>query len=272
MATKKENASTIAKTNLNQFQNLKNFLEILVKDVDIETKQVGRKFRYPISIEKNKMQSNYGTFMDYFIRKLLSDQFQINIRDEFAELVINNPDVYFTGRLKNGSLLNDIKKHYLIFKDSRIKALNMLNSIKITSLSYKLTFHDPLPKAECESNNDNLLEIIKYFGKLPYSEVEMKANVDCEYFEGTADLIFDRKVLYEIKTSKFESPSRFDEKFHVKNFYKLILYGFGYYKKTGKIIKCFKIYNPLLGIDYAMHINDIDMKHFEKVLKHDLTK
>ncbi|KNC25995.1 hypothetical protein FF38_14479 [Lucilia cuprina] len=262
-----ENATNIANKSLHKYPQLKNFIEILTRNSVIQTKKVGREFDYPAGIIKNKLISNYGIFMDYFIRKVLSNQYQIPLTDDVTELVLKEPDTY----LKDGSkvccyLSKAISNHYEIFKDPKNQAMDILKSIKLVSLTYTLSFHDPLPKAEVECDNESLQEIIKYFKNLPYSHVEMKSSINCKYFEGNADLIFDQEVLYEIKTSKYSSLSRNDKNIHVKNFYKLILYGFGYYKKTGKLIKCFKIYNPLLGHEHTLKFDDIDMKHFEQCL------
>lgn len=268
--TKKANATDIANKLLYLCPNLEHFLEILVKDIDIDIKQVGKRFQYPIAIEDNVLYTSYGIFMDYFIRKHLSQQFKIPLTDDNLELVLKNPQEYFKGPGKTLQLQKDMAKNYIIYKDNKQKPMDILDAIKNVSLATTISFHDPLPKSKIETENSSLREVIKYFENLSYSSLDMKTDVSCEYFDGNADLIFDSNVLYEIKTSKFESLKRrpFFE-INVNNFFKLILYGFGYNKKTNKIIKCYKIYNPLLGLEYTLKLEDIDVKHFEEVLKKD---
>ncbi|TMW43237.1 hypothetical protein DOY81_011684 [Sarcophaga bullata] len=267
----KANATDICrKPMIDSFINLKRFLDNLLRNIEITKTNVGKTFNYPNGIVKNKLFSNYGIFMDYFIRKHLSNQYQIDLNDDAVELVLKRPEIYFTGNKKR--IQNDILQHYKIFKDPATKAMDIVKSIKIVSLAYTLTFHDPLPKAEVDSDDAMLLEIIKYFKSLPFKRVEMKTVVDCEYFKGNADLIFNGRegeVLYEIKTSQYVTLRRNDVNFSKQNFYKLILYGFGYYKKTGKIIKTFRIYNPLLGCEHQIVINNIDFKEFERCLEED---
>ena len=268
----KANASDICRSPLiDSFINLKRFLNNLLTNIVITKTNVGKTFNYPNGIIKNKLFSNYGIFMDYFIRKHLSNQYKIDMNDDAVELVLKQPEIYFTGNKKR--VQNDILQHYKIFKDPSTKAMDTVKSIKIVSLAYTLTFHDPLPKAEVDSDDAMLLEIIKYFKSLPFKKVEMKTNVDCKYFSGNADLIFsggEGEVLYEIKTSQYVTLRRNDVNFSNKNFYKLILYGFGYYKKTGRIIKTFRIYNPLLGCTHQIVINNIDFKEFERCLQEDI--
>ncbi|KAM7347390.1 uncharacterized protein ACRADG_006959 isoform 1-T2 [Cochliomyia hominivorax] len=261
---KKLNATDIANHDL--YPNVIKFLQILVKDVDIEIKQVGEKFDYHFSIVKNNLFRNYGIFMDYFIRKCLSNRYEMELSDDITEHILDNTKEYFNGPGKNEQLRNDITKHYDIFKDSQNKTMDILESIRIVSLTYTMSFHDPLPKAKVQWRNENLLAINKYLQELPYRSVEMKPDVNCEYFNGNADLIFDQEVLYEIKTSKYASLKMHNQ---IKNFFKLFLYGFGYYKKTNQIINNYKIYNPLLGLEYTVHLDNIDMIRFEQALKKD---
>lgn len=262
------NATDITNKSLNSFPNVKNFFEILVKDTDIEIKDVAKPFQYHREIIKNRYYSNYGIFMDYFVRKHLSNQFNIKITDHRTEHILKDPDNYIIGTKPD--LQNAIIRHYWLFRDSENKAMDILKSIKVVSLSHTIYFDEPLPKTELYADEENLLEIIKYFQTLPYTTVDLNPSLDCKYFNGDGDLIFDNEVIYEIKTSKFKSLSRDHDTIPLSKFYQLIIYGFAFYKKTGKIIKKYKIYNTLLSCEYSMELNDIDMDLFEDALKKDI--
>lgn len=265
----KLNATDICRSHLNSsFINLKRHLDNLLRNISITKTDVGRSFNYPNGIIKNKLVSNYGIFMDYFIRKHLANQYGMDLNDDAVELVLKQPETYLPG---NKKVEQNLISHYKIYKDPATKAMQIIKSIKIVSLALTLTFHDPLPKAEIDTEDAMLLETIKYFENLPFKKVELKTIVDCEYFSGNADIIFDEgEALYEIKTSQYVTLRRSDTNFAKQNFYKLILYAFGYFKKTGKIIKTFKIYNPLLGCEHKIVIDNIDFKQMESCLANDV--
>lgn len=260
------NATTITNKSLNDFPNVKHFFELLVKDVNIQAKNVGKSFQYTEDVEKYRYFSAHGLFMDYFIRKHLSNQYNINIIDRRTECILETPDDYgLCERLHDA-----IKRHYEIYKDPETKALDIVRSIKIVSMSHLIFFGDTIPEHEYAVNEDNLHEIVKYFESLPYHKVDLNPALGCEYFNADADIIYDDDVIYEIKTSKFRSTEANESKVPLSKFYQPIIYGFGLYKMCGIVIKKFKIYNPLLGDEYTIVLNNIDFELFERVLKHDV--
>ncbi|XP_037825880.1 uncharacterized protein LOC119613882 [Lucilia sericata] len=262
------NATTITNENLDMFPNVKYFFEMLVKDTKIESKHVGRSFQYDESVEKNRYFSAHGLFMDYFIRKHLSNQYNIKIMDVRTEYILENSDNFIVGT--NETLRNAIEEHYEIFKDSNTKAMDIIKSIKTVSLSHLIFFGYNIPKSDYIVNENNLREIIRYLERLPYKSVHLNPGLYCEYFNADADLIFDNDVIYEIKTSKFKSLTRGEFIIPLSKFYQTIIYGFGFYKITGIKVKRFKIYNPLLGDEFSIELDNIDFELFEKVLKRDV--
>ncbi|KAI8124890.1 hypothetical protein FF38_05832 [Lucilia cuprina] len=263
------NATMIAISSLDSFPNVKHFFEILVKDKEFVSKHVGRSFRYDNDVEYNRYYSYHGIFMDYFIQKHLSNQFNIEIINQRTEHILENPDDYIIG--KNHKLRDSIKENYEIYKDSNTKAMDIIESIKIVVISRVIFYREPLPKREYTVNKDNLREIIRYLESLPYKSVELNPSLGCEYFNGDAKLIFDNEVIYEIKTSKHNSLTPEQKKLPLSKFYQPIIYAFGFYKKTGIKIRKFKIYNPLLGDEFSLDLDNIDFELFEKVLKRDVT-
>ncbi|XP_037825883.1 uncharacterized protein LOC119613886 [Lucilia sericata] len=263
------NATMITNSSLDSFPNVKHFFEILVKDKEFVSKHVGRSFRYDNDVEYNRYYSYYGLFMEYFIRKHLSNQFNIEITNRRTEHILEHPDDYIIG--KNLTLRDSIKENYEIFKDSHTKAMDIIESIKIVSLSHVIFFREPLPKREYTVNEDNLREIIRYLERLPYKSVDLNPSLGCDYFNADAKLIFDNEVIFEIKTSKLNSLTPEQKKLPLSKFYQPIIYGFGFYKKTGIKVRKFKIYNPLLGDEFSIDLDNIDFELFEKVLKRDVT-
>ncbi|XP_037827145.1 uncharacterized protein LOC119615138 [Lucilia sericata] len=262
-------ATTIIITqSLEKFPNVRQFLEALVKTTKIEKRQVGRSFQYSKDVKRKRLNSEYGVFVNYFIRKHLSNQFNIEAMDANAEEILKNPSDYITG--DNLILRNLIKEHYEIFKDPNNKAMDIIKSIKIVSLSSLISAHRHVPKSGYTVNEDNLLEIIDYLEKVPYKSVILNPQLDCDYFTADADLIFDDEVIYEINTSKYESLSLCGSNLPLSRIYLTIIYGFGFYKKTGKKVKQFKIYNTLLGAEFSVELHNIDYKLFEEVLRQDV--
>ena len=259
-------ATTITNKKLNDFPNVKHFFELLVKDVDVQAKNVGRSFQYTADVKNYCYFSAHGLFMYYFIRKHLSNQYNINVVDRHTEYILEEPDNYKLCK----RLHDDIKQHYEIYKDPETKALDIVRSIKIVSMSHSIYFGGAIPEHEYAVNEDNLREVVKYFESLPYHKVDLNPALGCEYFNADADIIYDDDVIYEIKTSKFRSTEANQLKIPLSKFYQPIICGFGLYKMCGTIIKKFTIYNPLLGDEYTIVLDNIDFELFERVLKHDV--
>ncbi|XP_065357285.1 uncharacterized protein LOC135951544 [Calliphora vicina] len=264
----KPNATTITNKALKYFPNVKHFFEILLQNTNITTKHVGRSFQYNPNVERYFYFKAHGVFMDYFIRKHLSNKYNIKITVSRTEYILENPDNYTMA--KNETLWDSIKEHYEIFKDSNTQAMDIIESIKFVAFSHLIYFEEPIPVHEYTVNEDNLREIIRYFERLPYKTVELHQNLGCDYFSAHADIIFDDDVIYEIKTSKFKSLTYDKPKIQLSKFYQTIIYGFGLYKNTGIKLKKFKIYNPLLGDEFSIELDNIDFELFEKVLKRDV--
>ncbi|XP_046812678.1 uncharacterized protein LOC124421467 [Lucilia cuprina] len=261
-------ASRIALTSLDTFPNVKLFFEDLIKDTTIEERQVGRSFQHSKDVKRNRYFSAYEYFVNYFIRKYLSNKYNIDIMDTLTENILNKPSNYIIG--KNVTLRDLITEHYEIFKDPNTKAMDIIKSIKIVSLSSLISARNDIPQNDYTVNEDNLLDIIQYLEKLSYKSVILNPQLDCDYFTADADLIFDDDVIYEIKTSQYKSLSCYESNLPLRRFYLTIIHGFGFYKKSHKKVKKFKIYNPLLGKEFSIELDNIDYKLFEETLRQDV--
>ena len=264
-------ASTIfRKDMLNSFPNTRRFLQNLLSNIEIINSKVGESFDYPDRVIENGIYVDYGIFMNYFIRKHLSNQYHTGIEDIANEVVLNKQDVYFNDR----DLKRHIFVHYNIFRNPQTMAMDILESIKIVSLAYSATFDEErVRRVEIDSQNEMLLEVIRHFQSLPFEYVSLTPNLNCDYFRALPDFIFDNgqeKVLYNIKTSKYVTLDGNADYLSPENFYILIAYAFAYYKTYGvNPINTFVIYNPLLGYEHKIVMKNIDFEEFERCIATD---
>lgn len=252
------NSKTIVNKKCNDFPNINHFLKVIIKDSDIKTKEVGKPgFRPDHSLDV--------IFLRYFIQKHLSNQLNVYIKDGHTKRILTKPDNYKI----EPELLKNLIKHNEIFKDPRTQAMDIIESIKIVSLSQQIYFNNDVLKTKYFINEDKLWEVINYLRQLKYKKVNLAPNITCEYFNAQVNLVFDNDVIYDVKSvSKFQFSD--NSTFPIKQFYNMIMYGFGVYKKTGKIIKKFVIYDPVYGYEYSIELNAVDFVFFEKVLERDI--
>uniref|UniRef100_A0A1B0FD14 Uncharacterized protein n=1 Tax=Glossina morsitans morsitans TaxID=37546 RepID=A0A1B0FD14_GLOMM len=239
--------------------------EFITQDIKIETNQLGDTFQYHPSTKG--AEDFHGRYIKYFIRKHLANKYDVELIDRLAEHVVEHPENYETG--KNPKLKEAIKKHYKIYKDKNTKAIDIRYSIKIVSLSRSVMCQRKVPRKEFHTYYKNLLAIMKYLDRLTYNTIEIYPELDCEYFRAASVILFDDEVAFEIMVSKFDLNAK-RVKYNRKIF-QLILHSFSYYKRTGKRIRKLVIYNPLMGEEHVVKLNDIDFKLFEEALDKDLT-
>ncbi|KAI9582465.1 hypothetical protein GQX74_009852 [Glossina fuscipes] len=263
------NATTISHDHPHLFPKVYKFYFNLVKDIEIEINRVGPSFSYHPSVYLYQAHSCHSLYLNYFVRKHLATKHDVELMDRRTEVVIEEPDRFETGT--NPRLKAAIEKHYKIFTDRNTKAIDVHYSVKVVSLSHSIFFHYEIPKGEFHAYYDNLLAIVKYLDSLVYNTVEINPCTGCEYFNGDANIIFDGEVVFQIKTSRHFSLVPGDPFIRKERFSQLALYSFGYYKRTGKKILKLVVYNPLLGCEYVMQLNDIDYELFEKALDRDVT-
>lgn len=263
------NATTISNDHPHLFPKVYRFYFSLVKDIEIEINRVGPSFPYHPSVCLHKAHSCHSIYLNYFVRKHLATKHDVELTDHRTETVIEKPDRFETGT--NPRLKAALEKHYKIFTDRNTKAIDVHYSVKVVSLSHTIFFHYEIPKGEFHAYYENLLAIVKYLDSLVYNTVEINPYTGCEYFNGDANIIFDSEVVFQIKTSRIFSLEFNDPFIRKEKFLQLALYSFGYYKRTGKKILKLVIYNPLLGCEYVLQLNDIDYEQFEEALDRDVT-
>lgn len=242
--------------NISRYPELEQFLQKTTNNAVLETNYLYKSFNYPSEIVANRQYNYYGMFIDYFIRRCIS---------EFKK-------EQFHDRRVNG-LKNDYGEHL----DSRVienvenmqnDTFNILEDLTIYSSYHFLCFREGALERPFNHYNLQYLNCIKNYIKNSFDfekYILLNPVLGCKYFKADCDIIYNG-IIIDIKNSKFISKTKAD-------FYQHLLYSFGYYDKTRRSIKKFKIYNPLLGLEYDLELNaQIDFNEFQKILIKDVFK
>lgn len=257
---------------LTKFPQLKEYLENIDTVRQIVKRNIHREFMYPESVINNRSYSYYGVFIDYFIRKCFSCKYNLKIKDHRAEWYLHQfeddeeeDDELIAYGFCSQSIpqIPNFKESYEIFKDPSCDALQNVDHIINVSQAHTLFFGERLPSVRLDYNIENLEEIVNYIHNLQVNnpqEVMLNPIVGGKYFKCDCDLIIDN-VIIDIKNSKNQIPSS------MKPFYQLIMYSFGAFENYNKRINKFIIYNPLLGIEYILKLDEIDFDAFENALR-----
>ncbi|TMW42826.1 hypothetical protein DOY81_012094 [Sarcophaga bullata] len=247
----------------NSFANIRGFLQNLLNNIEIRETKVGESFDYPDGIIERRIYLDYGIFMNYFIRKHLSNQYLTDITDLLLKSKFKT--IY----------ISPLKSHYGIFQNPETNAMKILESIKIVSLAYSATYdEEKVRNVEIDSRDEMLEEIIKHFETHRFENVELTPRLDCEYFRAVPDFIFNigkEEVLYDIKTSKHVTLEGGLLIFRQQTFTNLLHMLMVTIKGPAEY-KTFRIYNPLLGYEHEIVMNNINFKEFERCLESDYVK
>lgn len=283
------NVTTIIK-DLNP--RLENYLNKLLRFIPMQVRQVHESSTYEPAVFRIEAWRYMGVFYDYLIRKEIHNLLEIEATDnrasrfeeqlnEYEELLncIKKELVSDDAGGPSCDLLHDKAKKvadtffpidseklikpvasYQKYKDPKNATLDIIEDIFNTSMFHCHWFGDPMIPFNPELvNMNNVKNVIKYIGTLDKNNISLNPDLDCEYFNGDADLILD-DVLLEIKVSM--NPLKIK---HIKcrrHLYQLILYALGVFVNEGKEIRKFKIYNPLLGIMYFFEIAHLNFTEF----------
>lgn len=141
------------------------------------------------------------------------------------------------------------------------RTMDILNDLSNVCNAHFVWFNEKILTEPLDYNEENLMCVTSYLDKLVSckDEVLLNPSLGGKYFEGDGDLIIN-DVIIDIKNSKFENRALTD-------FYQLIMYSYGAFENLGKKIKKFMIYNPLLGIEYEIELDDLNYEEFGQALK-----
>lgn len=254
---------------MDRFPRLDNFLRDIVDNNLMVTTQVHESFKYHSEIIDNKLYGVYGIFIDYFIRRIICEFRKENFYDPRVNS-LKNPEEYYEDdeveQLKQDKFAMDLN---IIDKVENIEndTFDILEDLTIYSSYHFITFLEvKLDRPFNYYDLDYLQCIKRHIAKSFNFEEPILTNPDlgCDYFSADCDLIYSDFIIV-IRNSKFRRVKT--------DFYQLLLYAFGYYKKSGILVKKFKFYSTLLGLEAVMILReDMDVIEFERILIIELYK
>lgn len=216
---------------------------------------ISKPLNYPKWVEKEKLYSQYGTFMDYLIRRILYIKKDFNkIHDNRVENILYDYEKH------DDIIMNKIYKSYNKYIDPKIKTKNILNDIWIVSFGHTLCFSDNIKIIDLGHLNMNhdefynniedfLLKSFKICNSNDISDIKLYINPILGYvgIPSDADLILEDYII-EIKCSK--KPSN-----NITNFLQLLAYA-SFSRLLGHNINKICIINPILGIMFIQDISN----------------
>uniref|UniRef100_A0A1A9ZKX5 Uncharacterized protein n=1 Tax=Glossina pallidipes TaxID=7398 RepID=A0A1A9ZKX5_GLOPL len=259
-------ATDISTNKGRKFPKTKQFLSCIYKAIHFEETDFDASF---VQTYKVRQAQRRGIYLMYFIRKHLATIYEAKLVDFRVEEVLK---IKYTEGTNNFRRQEKMRECYNYYIDNNCQAMHSLEAIKIVSLAHTMYYvhkhkESSSPTVEIYVEDGNLEAIVKYLEtfKSKYNSVDINPRLDCEYFRGDANVIFDEEVIFQTLSSKKEKNLPIRDKA-----YQCILYAFAYFKKTQKEILKFIVYNPLAGKEYIMRLDDIDFEGLENALKSDL--
>lgn len=259
-------ATGICRT-IDDYPRLQRFLRNIVQNNILVTTRVHESFQYHKEIIQNKLYPHYGIFIDFFIRRLICEFRNENFYDPRVQKLKNideNFDEHIVEILKADEFSIDLN---IIENVENIKndTFDILEDLSIYSSYHFICFlQDKLTNPFSYFDIDYLRCIKNHIKKSFDFDKGILSNpsLDCDYFAADCDIIYNDFIIV-IRNSRFQRTK--------SDFYQLLLYAFGYYKSSGIIIKKFKFYSTLLGLEYVMVLReDLNMIEFERMLINDV--
>lgn len=212
----------------------------------IHTKQVHESSSYTDFIIKNKLYSQNGVFYDYLIRKHIFNLQDQEAYDSRASKIIE--------LLPEGKIFDKFSKDYKIFMDKKNQVLDILPNIFGVSLLHLMAFGEEGVAFNPEFINlENLKNILSYLSSLPYvKKADLNPELGTVYFTADADMVTQDTII-DFKVSKFPTIRR-------ETFLQLICYAVSYYIHEKKEFRRFVIYNPLLGLEHTLVLENLDFQ------------
>lgn len=241
----------------------------LIRNLQIHTITYSNNF---IDELENISPNIKGCYVDYLIRYLISNEINSQFEDRRTDFMLN--ELYcFKNTLNDGFIINNLIvesiPEEMIDNYEKLKKLNADNNdIFNVSLCHSLFFGENqsleyfnyIKDNNINQDNSQLLNYIR-------TKIENKNNILCNPILGNsnlkisadADLIIDDELI-DIKYSKYMIGN------NVSDFIQLFIYVALYFVKTG--MKCTKItiFNPNLGYEKYINLNE-NMDIYEKIVE-----
>ena len=239
-------------------KQLKPYHQIKIQDCfgehnGIQKKQVDKSSYYTDYLIKRNLYSANGVFYDYLIRKHISNLKNQDAFDYRAETMIAQG-------------YTDYESDYEIYKDKRNQVLDILPTIYRVSSLHTLFFGEKVEDFNpLMINLDNIKMALNYISSLKNIQNAI-LNPICGgiYFNADADLVINDTII-DFKVSKNAGVG-------MDNFLQLIFYAAGFYINERKEMKKFVIYNPLLGLEYTLELNNLDLKELVRFFENTIIK
>lgn len=260
-AEPKYEATDISTNKEEKFLKTKQLLSHIYEANHFEDTDVGKSFVQTYTVDQAQLR---GIYLMYFIRKQLANIYKAKLKDFRVESILEDT--------KKCDMQEKMRECYNYYIDNNCQAMHSLEAIKRVSLAHTMYYMQKRKKSsprteEIYVEDENLEAIVKYLEtfKSKYKSVDINPRLDCEYFRGDANAIFDEEVIFQTFSSK-------TKKINSNKAHQCFLYAFAYFKKTQKKISKLIVYNPLAGKEYIMRLRDIDFEGLENALKSDLNE
>ncbi|KAI9575141.1 uncharacterized protein LOC119644300 [Glossina fuscipes] len=258
-------ATDISRNKSRKFPKTKKFLSRIYRANHFKERDIGESFVEQYEVRHAQIR---GIYLMYFMRKHLATMYNAKLKDFRVEEVFKKK---YSENEKEFRIQKQMPESYKIYIDNKCQTMHSVEKIKIVSLAHTMYYADksegrPSPSVEIRVADGNLEAILKYLEtfKSKYKSVDINPRLDCDYFRGDANVIFDDEVIFQTMSSLKENNMPVDKA------HQCILYSLAYFKKTRKKILKFIVYNPLAGKEFIMQLEDIDLEGLEDALKSDL--
>lgn len=161
--------------------------------------------------------------------------------------------------------VHELAKSYQKFRNPENATIDITEDIFNTATLNRLFYGDSGQSFDPDLlNMNNVEDVLKHVVSFDRRDILLNPIVGCEYFFGEANIIM-HDALLQINTSV--QPFRVKLPKYRKHMYQLLFYALGYFLRVGKEIRKFKIYNPLLGLEYSYEIPHLDFNEFRELLE-----
>lgn len=281
------------------------YFKSLIEDSNFQQWQKHDPYGYPRKVESRQLWAEIGIFYDYLIRKEVNYILQREATDRRAQACFNRLHRKITGlsayfslnfvasydeeqnvtsacyQIDNSlqSVLTDeflyllsAVKSYMVYKHVSNPTQEIIEHIFNTAMLHFMHFRDnntlPIDFSKSLINEDNIEDTLRYVRSLDLSDVILNPIANCQFFQGDGDLLLN-DCLMEIKVSKYHYESKYIKRDSrlMTAIYQMILYGFGFFLREGRVVKKFKIYNPLLGVEYILDIPNLDYNYLLQMVQ-----
>lgn len=264
--------------------HIQDYFDELIDDGFWMTKQCHRSYEYPAEVTYQRCWPNFGIFYDYLIRREIYVRLGTEAVDNRAEMFQNAlyeydeefncgnrmEDLYLedgrciSANYRNIDKLRTFLDSYENFKDIDIRTTDILEDVFNTSMLHMMSYNRrTVPFCPEFINWYNIKDVLKYARTWDLRRIEINPNVSGRFFFGDADLIFDNSIM-DMKVSRYDPDD--NRSTFKKGIYQMLFYALGHFYETGKKLRKFKVYNPLLGVVHILDLPYLDFNELRRMV------